>query len=86
MDTTDAKAARAALAEGLAIASGVELARRLGNLPGNICTPTYLADQARELAKSSKQLRVSVMDEARMEKLGMGALLSVAAAVASRPG
>jgi len=78
VDTEDAKAARAALAEGLAIASGVELARRLGDLPGNICTPSYLADQARELAKSSNQLRVSVMDEARMKKLGMGALLSVA--------
>ncbi len=77
-DTADTQAARTALAEGVAIASGVELARRLGNLPGNICTPTYLADQARELAKSSKQLRVSVMDEARMKKLGMGALLSVA--------
>jgi len=77
-DAADVKAARAALVEGMAIASGVELARRLGNLPGNICTPSYLADQARELAKSSKQLRVSVMDEARMKKLGMGALLSVA--------
>jgi leucyl aminopeptidase len=75
--TTDTKAARAALAEGLAIANGVELARRLGNLPGNICTPTFLADQARELAKASKLLRVSVMDETGMKKLGMGALLSV---------
>jgi leucyl aminopeptidase len=75
--TMDKKAAHAALAEGVAIASGVELACRLGNLPGNICTPTYLAEQARELAKSCKQLKVSVMDEARMKKLGMGALLSV---------
>jgi len=72
------KTARAALAEGVAIANGVELARRLGNLPGNICTPTYLAGQARTLAKSGKQLKVNVMSAAGMEKLGMGALLSVA--------
>jgi leucyl aminopeptidase len=78
VDATDMKAARAAMAEGMAIAHGVELARRLGNLPGNICTPSYLAEQARDLAKTSKALRVSVMDEARMKKLGMGALLSVA--------
>jgi len=77
-DTMETKAAHAALAEGVAVAGGVELARRLGNLPGNICTPTYLAEQARELAKTCKQLKVSVMDEARMKKLGMGALLSVA--------
>ncbi|HYQ73399.1 MAG TPA: leucyl aminopeptidase [Gammaproteobacteria bacterium] len=76
-DAAGAKAARTALAEGMAIAGGVALARRLGNLPGNICTPSYLADQARELAKSSTRLKVSVMDEARMKKLGMGALLSV---------
>jgi leucyl aminopeptidase len=78
VESADAKAARAGLAVGMAIAGGVELARRLGNLPGNVCTPTYLAEQARELAKSARQLKVSVMDEARMEKLGMGALLSVA--------
>jgi leucyl aminopeptidase len=77
VDSMETKAAHAALAEGVAIAGGVELARRLGNLPGNICTPTYLAEQARELAKTCKQLKVSVMDEARMKKLGMGALLSV---------
>jgi len=74
----ETQAARAALAEGIAIADGVELARRLGNLPGNICTPSYLASQARSLAKASKQLKVSVMNEAQMQKLGMGALLSVA--------
>ena len=70
--------AQQALSDGVAIAAGVELARGLGNLPGNICTPTYLAEQARELGKSSKQLKVSVMEVAGMKKHGMGALLSVA--------
>ena len=55
----------------------MELARTLGNLPGNICTPSYLADQARKLGKAHKKLKVSVLGEAAMEKLGMGSLLSV---------
>ncbi|MGD8311247.1 MAG: leucyl aminopeptidase [Gammaproteobacteria bacterium] len=74
----DAPAARKALADGSAIAAGVELARTLGNLPGNICTPSYLADQARGLGKKFSNLKTSVMDESGMKKLGMGALLSVA--------
>ncbi len=49
----------------------------LANLPGNICTPTYLADKAKELAKTSKKLTCKVLSEAEMEKLGMGSLLSV---------
>jgi leucyl aminopeptidase len=73
----DQSAAHQAVTDGEAIAAGVELARTLGNLPGNVCTPSYLAGQARELGKTSKQLKVSVMDEAGMKKLGMGALLSV---------
>ncbi|MBK8118290.1 MAG: leucyl aminopeptidase [Sulfuritalea sp.] len=70
-------AAEAALGEGLAIAAGAELAKNLGNLPGNICTPTYLADQARQLAKSHS-LGVDILDRIDMEKLGMNTLLSVA--------
>jgi len=64
--------------EGLAIAAGINLARDLGNLPGNICTPSYLADQAKDLAKHHKQVKVDVLEQSEMEKLGMGALLSVA--------
>ena len=66
----------AALKRALAIASGVELAKDLGNLPGNICTPTYLAEQAQQLAKEFS-LQVEVLERAEMEKLGMGSLLSV---------
>ncbi|HEY8086041.1 MAG TPA: leucyl aminopeptidase, partial [Methylophilaceae bacterium] len=67
----------AALKQAQAIANGVELARELGNLPGNICTPTYLAEQAQELAKTYK-LKIEVLERADMEVLGMGSLLSVA--------
>ena len=67
------------LAEGQAVASGSALARDLGNLPGNICTPAYLADRARALAKEWK-LGLEVLEQKDMEKLGMGALLAVARA------
>ena len=67
---------RKGIQEACAIANGVSLAKDLGNLPGNICTPSYLANQAKKLVKSHK-LKVSVLDEAKMKALGMGALLSV---------
>ncbi len=66
-----------ALSQGQAIANGMKLARDLGNLPGNICTPTYLADQAKALGKEFRRVKVNVLEESDMEKLGMGALLSV---------
>lgn len=64
-------------AHGLAIANGARLAKDLGNLPGNICTPSYLADQARNLGHGNAKLKISVLEEKQMERLGMGALLSV---------
>lgn len=63
--------------QSLAIAHGMSLAKDLGNLAPNICTPTYLAKQAKDLAKSHK-LKASVLEEKDMEKLGMGSLLAVA--------
>jgi leucyl aminopeptidase len=67
------------LAEASATADGAALARTLGNLPANICTPTYLADEAKKLARQYK-LGVEVLERRDMEKLGMGAFLSVARA------
>ena len=67
----------AAVREGSAIAIGVSQAKDLGNLPGNICTPTYLAKQAKAMDKLYRKLKVSVIEQGQMEKLGMGALLSV---------
>ncbi len=69
-------AMREAVREASATADGVDLARTLGNLPPNICTPTYLADEARKLARQFR-LRVEVLERRDMERLGMGALLSV---------
>jgi leucyl aminopeptidase len=68
--------AQAALKEAVATADGADLARTLGNLPPNICTPSYLADEARKLAKQFK-LGLEVLEKKDMERLGMGALLAV---------
>lgn len=66
-----------AVREGVAIAAGSALAKDLGNLPPNICTPTYLAEQAQALAREFPTLRVEVLEEDELERLGMGALLAV---------
>ena len=66
-----------AVREGVAIAAGVKLTKDLGNLPANLCTPTHLAEQARALVQEFPALRVEVLEEADLERLGMGALLAV---------
>jgi len=65
------------LAEALAISKGVALTKNLGNLPGNVCTPTYLAEQAKKLA-DTYPIKTKVLEQADCEKLGMGSFLSVA--------
>ena len=60
-----------------AIANGVDLARDLGNRSPNVCTPSHLADVARRLGREHANLSVKVLSEAQIEKLGMGAFLSV---------
>jgi len=69
-------AAQQALEQAAATARGMKLAKDLGNLPGNICTPAYLADQARSIAKKHR-LKATVLEEKDMQKLGMHSLLSV---------
>jgi len=72
----ESKGIHSALERGVAIGEGVNFARDLGNLPPNICTPGYLAEQARSLGKTYK-MKVTVLERADMKKLGMGSLLSV---------
>ncbi|HEY0846782.1 MAG TPA: leucyl aminopeptidase [Noviherbaspirillum sp.] len=71
-----AGAARNAVAEAIAVAHGVELTKELGNLPSNICTPTYLADTAKKLAKDFG-FGVEVLERKQLEALKMGSFLSV---------
>ena len=72
----DAAALERGMREGSAIAAGMTLARDLGNLPANVCTPTYLADTSVKLGHEWK-LAVEVLEQKDMEKLRMGSLLSV---------
>ncbi len=65
------------LDQAAATAHGMDLAKTLGNLPGNICTPTYLAAKALALGKSHKSIKTTVLEEKDMQKLGMGSFLSV---------
>lgn len=66
-----------ATSNGQAIAKGMNLAKELGNLPGNICTPSYLAEQAVELGQHYDAVTTTILDEDEMAELGMGSLLSV---------
>ena len=61
------------------IAHGVRLAKDLGNLPANVCTPSYLARTAKKLATGNGRLTTQVLNESDMKRLGMGSLLSVTA-------
>ncbi|WLW60454.1 leucyl aminopeptidase [Achromobacter aegrifaciens] len=78
VERADAAQAQKGLREGGAIANGMDLTRTLGNLPGNICTPTYLGETAKRLAREFKSLKVEVLDRKQVEALGMGSFLSVA--------
>jgi len=77
--------AKAALAQGAAIGAGVNLARLLGDLPPNVCTPTYLGQTARDLARQFKTLKAEVLDQKKIEALKMGSFLSVARGSAEPP-
>jgi len=72
----DAAQAKQGLTEAVALSNGMELTKDLGNLPGNVCTPTYLANTARKLAKDYK-LGIEVLDRKQLEALKMGSFLSV---------
>ena len=73
----DAAAAEAGLALAAAIAEGVALARELANRPGNHCTPTMLAAEARKMAKANG-LKIEILDQKQIAALGMGSFLAVA--------
>lgn len=76
VDSNDKTGAEQGLAAGSAYGEGINFARELANLPGNICTPTYLAEQAQALAADSA-LTTTVLGEDQLRELGAGALLAV---------
>lgn len=76
--------AQRGLADGLALAAGHALARRLAMMPGNLCTPDYLAETARDIG-SRHGLAVSVLGRPEMEQEKMGSFLSVAQGTPQEP-
>jgi len=66
-----------AFQQAIALNKGMTLTQDLANTPGNICTPQYLAKQAKALAKRFSQFTTQILEETEMKKLGMGALLAV---------
>ncbi len=76
VDKADQAAAELGASQGRSLGQGVALAKDLGNLPPNICTPTYLGKQAEKLAKDYG-FKVEVLDQAAIEKLNMGSFLGV---------
>lgn len=60
-----------------AIVAGVEFTRHLANMPANICTPTYLGEQALQLTKQFDEISCTLFGPQEMREMGMGALLAV---------
>ncbi len=69
--------AKAGLTQGLAIANAVSLTKHLADLPGNICTPTFLAEQATKMADKFSSMGIEVLDEADLDSLKMNSFLAV---------
>ena len=78
LGSTEIEDNAAVISNAMALAEGISLTRDLGNMPGNDCTPTYLAEAAERLSKDLN-LELEVLDEDQMRDLGMGSLLSVSA-------
>jgi leucyl aminopeptidase len=75
----DARKAKLGAEHGEGIVAGVNLARELGNLPANVCTPSHLARTAQKIARENKKVTTRVLNESEMKRLGMHSLLSVTA-------
>lgn len=76
---------RRGIEHGLASAKGSELMRNLANLPGNVCTPSYLAEQALALGQHYDSLKVRILEEAEIRAENMGCFLSVTQGSAQPP-
>ena len=74
--STAANLAKEAITQAVAVANGIDLTKDLGNLPANVCTPTYLANTAKSMGKEFK-LQVNVLDRKQLQALKMGSFLSV---------
>lgn len=81
--TNEVKSMKSILKKSLAMVDAVHFTRNLGDLPGNMMTPSILADKAMSLKKSG--LKVTVWDKKKIKKEKMGCLLGVAAGSSEEP-
>jgi leucyl aminopeptidase len=81
-DRSERASAERGVKHGQGIVAGMSLMRDLANQPANVCTPTYLANAAKTLAREHRSIKVRVLDEAECRRLKMGAFLSVTAGTA----
>lgn len=85
-DNNDVDNAKIAIEHGNAISFGIKVTKDLGNMPPNICNPSYLASQACNLAKDHYQnIKTNIIDKANMQKLGMNAYLAVSSGSQHEP-
>ncbi|HEX6943356.1 MAG TPA: leucyl aminopeptidase [Gemmatimonadaceae bacterium] len=77
-------ASRSGLAAANAMGAGYEITRRVAMMPGNLCTPDFLADTARDISKRHG-LTVTVLGRKEMEKENMGSFLAVAQGTPQEP-
>jgi leucyl aminopeptidase len=82
--SSDVRGSKAAFAAGVALGEGQRLTRRLQQLPGNVCTPEYLARTARDIGKRHR-LRVQVFGRRDLKRLKMESFLAVAAGTPQDP-
>jgi leucyl aminopeptidase len=83
-DQKEMKEVAAGQRVGDAVAAGQRLTRYLQMLPGNVCTPTYLAERAKQLS-DQYGFTLTLFDRAKLQQEGMGALLAVAQGSAQEP-
>lgn len=80
--TKDQANAKISLIQSIALANGIDLTKQLADLPGNFCTPTYLANAAKKIASefksASNRLSAEILDKKQCQALKMGSFLSVA--------
>jgi leucyl aminopeptidase len=75
---------RRGLASGLVRAASVNEARRIAATPPNICTPAWIASEARRLGRAHR-LKARVINHKTAARLGMGGIVSVGRGSASKP-
>ena len=85
MTSRDNASAQRGIRDGTAIAGAVSLAKDLGNLPPNVCTPGYLVERARGIAKAQRKVKLTALGLPEIRKLGMGAFLAVTKGSAEPP-